>query len=554
MRIFICVVIITTFVLRLTTPILASDEQAATFSDVPDHSWASDAISSAVENGLMSGMGDGVFGYGETITRAQFVTILSNMFGWQQVFPSTATFADVSARDWFYTHVEMAAAYGVADTRNYFNPNAPILRQDMAVMLVRALGYSELAMQAERFEVMPFSDVNSHEGYIIIAHDIGMISGIGEGQFAPFNTATREQAAAMITRVYNKLNAPLQWVHGFYAFASFHQRELIRDMDAVSFGWSQMEWSEDDGARLNTTSARGNPWVIPSSYELIANFPRESGARTHLNVFADATTNLHHLIVAPEPRNQAVSAIMHEATRIYEAIGASPFDGVTINFEGLRGEAQKAGFNIFLTELAQVLRAANLTLYVTVHPSTIDGIYFDGYDFRTIGELADRVILMAHDYHPRSLDGLVGTAWQRNAALTPIAEVYRSLAAITHPITGVQDRSRIAIAFSFPNIGWFVDENGLAVSPTPVTVSNETVIVRMSQPDTHHGWSDAFRNPYIIYTTESGQRVFLWHEDHRSVYEKLRLARLFGITGASVWRIGIIPNEEIWDVWDNFVR
>jgi hypothetical protein len=301
----------------------------------------------------------------------------------------------------------------------------------------------------------------------------------------------------------------LIWVHGFYAFASFGQRSLIHDMDSVSFGWSVMEWDAENGVNLNTSARGGNEWRIPEGYELIANYPRTNGARTNLNVFMDTSFGLSGLIACENSRSAAVTAIISELTRVYDGIGRSPFDGVTINFEGLRGERAKVDFTAFLTELSAYLRANELTLYVTVHPATIDGIYFDGYDYRAIGRLADRVILMTHDYHPRSMEGFVGTEWQRHAALTPINEIYRALKAITDSETGVEDRRKIAMAFSFQNIGWFVDENNRVVSPSPVTVSMETVLSRMAQHDTIFGWSDTYRNPYIIYTTENGERVFI---------------------------------------------
>ena len=550
-------VIATAIILGLPLSKLAFGATVAanrTFTDVSTSSWAFGAIESAINNGLMNGMGDGIFGYGRTITRAEFVTVLSNMFGWSGVPSGVPSFTDVSSGQWFYSNIEMAVANGVVDRGATFNPNTPILRQDMAVMLVKALGYGSLAERIEITEMLPFADVSSDRGYIIIAHDIGMISGVGDGRFAPNYTATREQAAAMITRVYDRKTAPLNWVHGFYAFESFGQRELIRDMDAVSFGWSVMEWDAENGARLNTSTRGGNHWRIPSSYELIANFPRENGATTHLNIFMDTSIGLNNLISDERSRNSAVEAILYEATRIYEAIGRSPYDGVTINFEGLRGERAKAEFTTFLTKLSNVLRANNLSLYVTVHPATIDSQYFDGYDYRAIGQLADKVILMVHDYHPQSLEGFIGTEWQRNAAITPIAEVYRSLKAITDPTTGVQDISKIAIGLSFGNIGWLIDENGRVVSPSPVSPSMETVYMRMNQPNTYFGWSEIYRNPYIIYSTENNERVFLWYEDSRSVSEKLKLARLFGVTGTSVWRMGIIPNEARWDVWENFSR
>jgi len=368
------------------------------------------------------------------------------------------------------------------------------------------------------------------------------------------DAAQTVQISTLIPVLDMQIPDALTWIHGFYAFGSFGQRALIHDMDSVSFGWSVMEWSEENGARLNTSSLGNNEWHIPSGYELIAGYPREHGARTHLNVFMDTSIGLNYLLSCEESRSNAVADIINELTRVYDGIDCSPFDGVTINFEGLRGEQSKANFTAFLTELAIPLGANALTLYVTVHPVTIDGIYFDGYDYRAIGHLADRVILMTHDYHPRSLEGFVGTAWQRHAALTPIAEIYRALEAITDPTTGVEDRSKIAIAFSFQNVGWFVDENNMAVSPTPITVSMETVRMRMVQPDTVFGWSDTYLNPYIIYTTENGERVFLWYQDSRSVAAKIQVAKSFGITGVSIWRMGIIPNEPEWDVWDNFKR
>jgi len=415
-----------------------------------------------------------------------------------------------------------------------------ITRQDMAVRLVNFLGYGSLAAQVESFEANPFTDVHNYIGYIIIANDLGLMSPAGFGIFDPHGTVTIEEATDLFSNAWHRSTVPLSWVHGFYAFGAFAQRYLIHDMDSVSFGWSQMEWDAVNGARLNTSGE----WRIPEGYQTILDFTTtESGAKAHLNVFMDTTMGLDLMIACQVSRSTAVAAILNE-TALYS--------GVTINFEGLRGEQSKADFTAFLTELAANLRPRNLSLYVTVHPSTIDGIYFDGYDFRQIGYLADRVILMAHDYHPRSLEGFMGTEWQRNAALTPIAEVYRALKSITDPLTGVQDRSKIAIAFNFASIGWFVDEYNRAIYPRPVTPAMDTVIRRMSQPDTHFGWSYNFRNPYIIYNTEAGERVFLWHENARSVYEKLKLARLFNITGASIWRIGIIPNAYNWDVWPNF--
>ena len=80
-----------------------------------------------------------------------------------------------------------------------------------------------------------------------------------------------------------------------------------------------------------------------------------------------------------------------------------------------------------------------------------------------------------------------------------------------------------------------------------------TIYTRLKQPGTAIGWSDVYRNPYAYYTTENGSRYRLWYEDSRSVNAKVELARMFGINGVSLWRLGNIPDYEdeglYLDVW-----
>src|SRR5699024_10466211 len=100
-----------------------------------------------------------------------------------------------------------------------------------------------------------------------IAYDIGMIRGVagpnGQLKFLPTHSATREEAAAMLVRVYERYTSKTDWLHGFYAFSSYSQINLTAHMDAVSVGWARLEYGES-GPTLNSTSANGNDWVRPS--------------------------------------------------------------------------------------------------------------------------------------------------------------------------------------------------------------------------------------------------------------------------------------------------
>jgi len=519
----------------LSFPALAAD-----YSDVPSDSWALSVIASATEYKLMEGVGGSEFGYGSTITRAQFATIICRMFGWDSVSPAGASFSDVKPDAWYYTYVETALSNGAFDKDTDFRPDEPILREEMAVMLVRALGYQGIAASLSS-AALPFTDVTSSSGYIAVAYDIGMINGTSATTFSPSLTAKREEAAAMLVRIYEKLKSGTEWYHGFYAFSSYSQRYLSDNMDAVSVGWSRLSYSADEGVYLNTTASGGNAYYIPDSYESIVSYLEKNDTKINLLVYMDSVGGTAKSVLTSESaRNQAVAAITNELTATYKTLGNNLYDGVTIDFEGLKGEETKAGMNAFLEELAAQLNILGKSLYITVQP-VLDGEYYDGFDYKTIGGLADKVILMAHDYNTVSLAGFEGSTYYKTAALTPINSVYRSLKAITDPDTGVGDKSKIVLAISFKGMAWQISD-GRLVSPTPAYPSTDTIYKRLTQTDTVIGWSEAYQNPYAAYTTEDGTQCFLWYEDARSVSAKVQLARLFGINDVSVWRLGIIPD------------
>jgi hypothetical protein len=507
----------------------------AAYGDVPAGSWCTDVIEDAARFGLMEGVGGGDFGYGRSINRAEFVTILCRMFSWELPEPASPSFSDVAVTYWAYPYVEAALAHGVLEKTEAFRPLDPILRGEMAVMLVRALGYGSLAQRAERFS-LPFTDVTENRGYIAVAYDIGMTSGTSAATFSPSATAKREECAAMLVRVYRKLQSRTEWLHGFYAFSSWPQHALTREMDAGSAGWSRLSYDASAGVSLLTSNAGGNEWSIPDSYESLTGYLDEGGTPLHLNVYMAGRSTLDAVLLSPENRAAAIDAILHELSRPYAAIGKNPYAGVTLDFEGLKGSDLKAGYNAFLIALSDRLKSLDKRLYVAVQPAT-EGEYFDGFDYRTIGETADKVILMAHDYAARDFTGFEGTAYYKTAAPTPISDVYYSLRAVTDPATGVADSSKLALAVSFANTAWEI-QDGKLLKPSPFNPSAATVYARLRQPDTQLGWSEEYQNPWAVYTTESGQTYFLWYEDARSVEAKHRLTRLVGSTGGSAWRLG----------------
>ena len=521
------------FALALTLG-LSTAALAADYTDVPADSWARESVDKAAEYGLMNGVGEGRFGLGETVSREQFVTVLVRMFGWESVDGEDAAI-DI-AESWARGYINTAAANGVIDTGGKFRPQDAVTRREMAVMLVRALGLGELA-KADANAELPFTDVTAQRGYIAIAYETGMTTGVTETSFEPDGTATREQAAAMLVRVYEKYNTPTTWKHAFYALSSYSQIEEAKEFDAVSLGWSHMTYTAEDGVKLSTVNDDSSGFYIPSGYADVVPALREAGVELKLNVFMSGSS-LHEMLNDGRAPMVAVGEIMAELERVYPDLGYNPYSGVTIDFEGLRA-ADTEKFNAFIDELSTLLHERGRTLYVAVMPAVYDDVYYDGYDFKTLGALCDRVILMAHDYAASDLTGFLNSRYYRNHPCAPLYKVYY---AVRTAAAEMDDPSKLTLAVSMDARAWQTDADGLLTAARSTHPLQTTVYKRLCQSGTVMGWSDTARSPWCTYTTESGQHIFLWYEDARSTAQKLSCAKLVGVTSVSVWRLGLIPD------------
>lgn len=518
----------------------------AGFADVPAESALAAEVQKAVDYGLMNGYNETTFGYSDSMTRAQFVTVVGRMMGWPKaeanVFLTPEMGLPKTLSAGYRSAIGAAVQMDAADNDRAFRPSDPITRAEMAEILTRALGLKGAAAMAEQHISLPFADVTQNAGYIAVAYEIGMTKGTSATTFAPNATATRAQAAAMLVRIYEKLNRPLDWVHGFYAISSYSQLDYAQGMDTVSAGWSRMTW-DGEKALLATTSAGGNEYFVPNSYQSVTSYMDSHDVSFHLNVFMTAGEGLAQMLASPEGREQAVEQIVQELTVEYKAIGENPYGGVTIDFEGLRA-AQRTDFIKFLRDLSEKVHALDKSLAVCVSPVLTTGAYYDGYDYTAIGELADKVILMAYDYDARDLSAFVGSEYYKTNAPTPMDQIFLSMLAITDETSGVADHSKIALGFSSKHTAWEIDGNGKLLSGTPVYPDNDTVYKRLQQPDTTLGYSGTYQSRYAVYTTETGQRYFLWYDD---VQPKVDAARLLGITGISVWRLGTMPMYGSWN-------
>lgn len=530
---------------------LGTAPASAAYSDVSGSLAAE--VQKASDYGLMKGYTDTTFGYADPMTRAQFVTVLDRMLLPQDGDVTLVGHITMAMEvgdeisDAYYSSIDAAAQYGWVDTDVPFRPTDPITRGEMAEILVRALGLGGAAALAEKYASLPFTDVTEGKGYISVAYDIGMTRGTSATTYGPDVTATRAQAAAMLVRIYEKLQAD-GFLHGFYAISSYSQLGLVNAMDAVSAGWSRMTW-DGTTAVLSTTSAGGNEYAIPTGYDEVVAQAENNDVDLNLSVFMDGQ-DLKDMLASDSGRAQAVEQIINELTIPYNTIGKNPYDGVTIDFEGLRSESIVT-FDQFLTELSSRVHYLGKKLYVCVPPVLTTGSYYDGYNIARIAALSDKVILMAYDYEDRSM--AVGASALTAAPTSPMDQAYWSVKKAVEELTASgQDVGKLMLGISCKNVAWKVTsaQDLTLAAAAPFYVSNETLQQRLGQSGTTHGWSDKYQCPYVVYTTEDGSTYFAWYDNARSVQARVDMAKLLGVTGVSVWRLGTIPNSGSWSWMD----
>ena len=112
------------------------------FDDVPDGSFFYDPVGWAVENGITTGMGQGVFGPTAKCTRAQCVTFLWRTVGSPETDVSRIPFTDVPANEWYSAPVAWAVERGITNgiSATEFGVNSICNRGQIVTFLYRLLG------------------------------------------------------------------------------------------------------------------------------------------------------------------------------------------------------------------------------------------------------------------------------------------------------------------------------------------------------------------------------------------------------------------------------
>ncbi len=180
-----------------------NEPQKIEFSDLDSHEWAKTAIYALAEAGAVNGSGDGKFLPQNSIKREEFVKMLALSFKLGDK-GADVSFNDVGENDWFKDSVRACVSNGIINgiSDTEFGTGRYVTRQDAAAMLARMFNAPQ-PDDTEKFgDDAEIADYAKGGIYMLKAAD--MLGGYEDNTFRPNLPVTRAEAAKMIYNLLKK--------------------------------------------------------------------------------------------------------------------------------------------------------------------------------------------------------------------------------------------------------------------------------------------------------------------------------------------------------------
>ena len=451
---------------------------ASALSDVPEDFWAKEDIERCVALRYFYPESDGSFGVGKEMSRAEFLVVLCRSFGWKPTSPARAVYEDVSEKEWYAGAVETAYHQGAITSQDgSFRPDDPITRSEAASMLVRALGYGGITGLIQDMS-LPFQDVKANNGYIVMAYGLGLMDGTSVISFSPDGHVTREQAAAILMRLYDKLHDPTTSRSGIAASA-----ENLPDLtgyEAVGVSAAKLVYNGEP----QVSASMGSQESLNLRTAITA-----AGAKALLHI----TGSSYHIREGDAEKLAAV---------LFRAVEEGSYDGLYLDITGLTTVTQRD----VLTAAVRILRErlGDRLLYIGAEAPSWKGTIF-GYDYAALGEAADRLVLR-FDYKKETVAG------RTVAPLEPPEQLYYAL----NRLRGVVDADKLTLLLTSTGASW--------EGRDPVPCSGREITALAAERTTRAHYSDRYACAYL--TREKGPDV--WYLNGQAIRERIQLTRLFG--------------------------
>ena len=171
----------------------------ANTDDISGH-WTETQIKEWANIGYISGYPDGTFLPDNSITRAEFLTLVNKIFKFEN--KTNINFIDVRPDYWAYSEIQkgISAGYVSGDKNGTFRPDDFITRQEVAVIINKLLDNTEITENKPNFK--DAYDIDEWaKNSVDIVYEHGILSGFPNGTYRPKKYMTRAEAISALKRL-----------------------------------------------------------------------------------------------------------------------------------------------------------------------------------------------------------------------------------------------------------------------------------------------------------------------------------------------------------------
>lgn len=363
-------------------------------------------------------------------------------------------------------------------------------------------------------------------------------------------------------------------LHAFYPSQTTFDtkaQKYIDALDSVSFAWGRLYGDLSEGVVTELGKNGNTMFYYPDDYIDVLKYAKSKNKTIQLNIFTDSA-NAAKILPYADQRAKAANAVAEllksdagNGEQIY-------FDGVVMDFEGLQsrdnkgkpilinGKTMDSWYTQFLKELKAELVKINKKMFVAVNPL----IYYSGYNYKDIAAVADKMIIMAHDYEPVSkLTKSDIQDYTRSNSINPADSMapIKKIRLVMEDVKKYVDKAnlgKVMLQINFDIAQWrfalpagttWNKTSGSAISleerntPTYAMLYDRIQNITVKSKNMTYGYNNELQTPFIQFVNvdDNTQNVVLY-ENSKSIKAKLDLVKEYGLGGISLWSLGNVPD------------
>ncbi len=260
--------------------------------------------------------------------------------------------------------------------------------------------------------------------------------------------------------------------------------------------------------------------LAPMWYKVMPNGSVRDLSMNNVKTYAAA----NHIALTPLVANYngtssfllSASARSRAVTGLTAILKRNGYHGLNIDFELLKTQA-RTGLSDFVKALAANAHAMGKTVTVDVIPAGSRRSLHYAYDFRTLAQESDGIVLMAYDAHDNT---------SKPGPIAPLAWVQKR---VKEAMKAGVPANKLILGLADYGYNWANGTKGNTVGLKAA--------LALAAKQHAHVTRNRNGSPHFTYTV-GGIRHTVWYEDSTAILPKIRLARQLHLAGLALWRAG----------------